>query len=143
MTPVAGPGNPKNNFSGPKSENFYLNNSQNSLWLANRMSVILHFRIPQRLSKPKLPKLGTPRPVFTPMCVYGLPIYLVISPSRDKGSGRYTMYLPSSPYRFLGAKGADTQCVCPFPLVPGEGLYQIHGQSLTHIGVNTGLGVPN
>ena len=59
-------------------------------------------------------------------------------------------------------KRADTQCICPFrpinslgqkgqihcvsakPLVPGEGLYQIHGQSLnTHRGINTGLGVPN
>ena len=51
------------------------------------------------------------------------------------------------------AKRADTECICPFPLsdslrrkgqihyvsarplVPGEGLYQIHGQSLnTHRG---------
>ena len=76
--------------------------------------------------------LGTPRPVFTPMCVQGLPMYLVKS---------------------LGTRGlVDTQCICPFrptdslgrrgryivylrdPL-SREGLYQIHGQSLnTHRG---------
>ena len=42
-------------------------------------------------------------------------MYLVKSLSRDKGSGRYTMYLPLSPYRFLGAKGADTLCICQTP----------------------------
>ena len=61
-------------------------------------------------------------------------MYLVKPLSRDKGSGRYTMYLPLSPYRLLGAKGADTLCICQTPC-PGEGLYQIHEQSLnTHRG---------
>ena len=45
----------------------------------------------------------TPPDLFTPMCVWGLPMYLVKALSRDKGKGRYTMYLPFSPYRFLGA----------------------------------------
>ena len=66
-------------------------------------------------------------------------MYLVKSLSRDKGSGRYTMYLPFSPYRFLGAKG-QIHCVSARPLVPGKGLYQIHGQSLN---THRGLGVPN
>ena len=44
-------------------------------------------------------------------------MYLVKSLSRDKGSGRYT------------------QCISTRALVPREGLYQIHGQSLnTHRG---------
>ena len=61
-------------------------------------------------------------------------MYLVKSLSRDKGSGRYTMYLSLSPYRFLGRKG-QIHCVSTGPLVPGEGLYQIHAQSLnTHRG---------
>ena len=47
-------------------------------------------------------------------------MYLVKSLSRDKGSGRYTMYLPFSPYRFLGAKGTDTLCICRTPC-PGRG----------------------
>ena len=47
-------------------------------------------------------------------------MYLVKSLSRDKGSGRYTMYLPFSPYRLLRAKWADTLCICqtPCPGVP-------------------------
>ena len=65
-------------------------------------------------------------------------MYLIKSLSRDKGSGRYTMYLPLSPYRFLGRKGGRyIHCVSTRlrPLVPREGLYQIHGQSLnTHRG---------
>ena len=61
-------------------------------------------------------------------------MYLVKSLSRDKGSGRYTMYLPLLPCRFLGAKG-QIHCVSARALVPREGLYQIHGQSLnTHRG---------
>ena len=61
-------------------------------------------------------------------------MYLVKSLPRDKVSGRYTMYLPFSPYRFLGAKG-QIHCVSARPLVPGKGLSQIYGQSLnTHRG---------
>ena len=89
------------------------------------------------------PKLGTPRPVFTLMCVSGLPMYLVKSLSRDKGSGRYTMYLPFSSYRFLGAKGADTLCSCQTPC-PGRGALPDTWAIPKHTsGVNTGLGVPN
>ena len=59
-------------------------------------------------------------------------MYLVMSLSRDKGSGRYMMYLPFLPYRFLGGKG-QIHCVSARPLAPKKGLYQIHGQSLnTH-----------
>ena len=62
-------------------------------------------------------------------------MHLVKPLSRDKGSGRYTMYLPLSPQGMCKAKRADTLRICPFPLVPREGLYQIHGQSLnTHRG---------
>ena len=61
-------------------------------------------------------------------------MYLVKSLSRDKGSGRYTMYLPFSLTDSLGRKG-QIHCVSARPLVPREGLYQIHGQSLnTHRG---------
>ena len=67
------------------------------------------------ISQKLLRKLGTPRPVFTPMCVWGLPMYLVKPLSQDKGSGRYTMYLPFSLYRFLGAKGTDTLCIYRTP----------------------------
>ena len=53
-------------------------------------------------------------------------MYLVKSLSRHKGSGRYTMYLPFSPYihRLLGAKGADTLC---FPLVQESGFTRYMG----------------
>ena len=44
-----------------------------------------------------------------------MPMYLVKSLSQDNWSGRYTMYLPFSPYRFLGAKGADTLCIYQTP----------------------------
>ena len=61
-------------------------------------------------------------------------MYLVKSLSRDRGSGRYTMYLPLSPQESVGQKG-QIHCVSTRPLVLGEGLYQIHGQSLnTHRG---------
>ena len=43
------------------------------------------------------------------------PMYLVKALSRDKGSGRYTMSLPFSPYRFLGANRADTVCIFQTP----------------------------
>ena len=60
-------------------------------------------------------------------------MYLVKPLSPDKGSGRYTLYLPLSP-QGIGRKG-QIHCVSTGPLVPGEGLYQIHGQSLnTHRG---------
>ena len=60
-------------------------------------------------------------------------MYLVKPLSRDKGSGRY-MYLLFSPTDCLGRK-QQIHCVSTRPLVPGEGLYQIHGQSLnTHRG---------
>ena len=60
------------------------------------------------------------------------PMYLVKPLSRDKGSGRYRMYRhPKEP---VGRKG-QIYSVSARPLVPGEGLYQIHGQSLnTHRG---------
>ena len=61
-------------------------------------------------------------------------MYLVKPLSQDKGSGRYTMYLPLSPYRFLGAKRADTLCIYQTPC-PKRGALQIHWQSLnTHRG---------
>ena len=49
--------------------------------------------------------LGTPRPVFTPMCVQGLTMYLVKPLSRNNGPGRYVKSLPCSPFQFLGTKG--------------------------------------
>ena len=49
--------------------------------------------------------LGTPKPLFMPMCVYRLTMYLVKPPSWDKGSGRYIVYLHCSPFKFLGTKG--------------------------------------
>ena len=52
--------------------------------------------------------------------------------TREKG--RYTMYLPFSPYRFLGAKGADTLCICLFSLVPREGLTRYRQFLTTHQG---------
>ena len=61
-------------------------------------------------------------------------MYLVKPLSRDKGSGRSTMYLPFRPTDSLGRKG-QIHCGSARPLVPREGLYQIHGQSLnTHRG---------
>ena len=42
-------------------------------------------------------------------------MYLVKPLSRDKGSGRYTMYLPFSPQGICRAKGADTLCICQTP----------------------------
>ena len=53
-------------------------------------------------------------------------MYLVKSFSRDKGSGRYTMYLPFSPQGICRAKGADTLCICQTPCPEKDGLYQIH-----------------
>ena len=59
-------------------------------------------------------------------------MYLVKPLSRDKGSGRYTVHLPLSPQGSVGRKG-QMHCASTRPLVPREGLYQIHGQSLnTH-----------
>ena len=58
-----------------------------------------------------LEQLGTPGPVFTPMCVYGLPMYLVKPLSRDKGSGRYTKCIcPFHPKESVGQKG-QIHCV--------------------------------
>ena len=42
-------------------------------------------------------------------------MYLVKPLSRDKGSGRYTMYLPLSPQGICRAKGADTLCIYRTP----------------------------
>ena len=42
-------------------------------------------------------------------------MYLVKSLSRDKGSGRYTMYLPFSHQGICRAKGADTLYICQTP----------------------------
>ena len=36
-------------------------------------------------SGPESPTLGTPRPVFTPMCVWGLPMYLLSSHRNRRG----------------------------------------------------------
>ena len=56
------------------------------------------------------------------------------APLPGQGSRRYTMYLPFRPKESVGWKG-QIHCVSTRPLVPGEGLYQIHGQSLnTHRG---------
>ena len=80
--------------------------------------------------------------VYPDMCVWGVPMYPVKSLSRDKGSGRYTMYPPFSPYRLLRAKGADALCICQSPC-PERGTYQIHGHSLnTHRGKHRSWGRP-
>ena len=42
-------------------------------------------------------------------------MYLVKSLSPDKGSGRYTMYLPLSPQGICRAKRVDTLCICQTP----------------------------
>ena len=65
--------------------------------------------VPPRRGRPPFAptQSGTPRPMFTPMCVKSL--------SRDKGSGRYTMYLPFSPQGICRAKGADRLCICQTP----------------------------
>ena len=82
------------------------------------------------------PGLCLPRCVFT-----RLTLHLVKPPSR-------AMYLvdappPSSLSQGICRTAGQTLCVSTRPLVPGEVLYRIHCQSLkTHIGVNTGLGVP-
>ena len=61
-------------------------------------------------------------------------MYLVKCLSLDKGSGGCTMCLPFRPTDSLGRKG-QIHRVSARPLFPGEGLYQIHGQSLnTHWG---------
>ena len=83
---------------------------------------------------------GTPRPVFTPMCVYGLTLHLVKPPFG-------VMYLVDvPPPSFLSQRicraGGQTLCVSTGPLVPGEALYRIHRQSLNTHRVNTGLGAP-
>ena len=52
---------------------------------------------------------------FVSKWVKGLPMYLVKSLSRDKGSGRCTMYLPLSPQGICRAKRADTLCIYQTP----------------------------
>ena len=69
-------------------------------------------------------------------------MYLVKSLPRDKGSGRYTMYLPLSPQGICRAKRADILCIYPTPCPEGGTLPDIWAIP-KHIGVNTGLGVPN
>ena len=97
-------------------------------------------RLPRKF--PRLPRKFPGLPRKFPDFPGGQPLPLrSLTPSPDSqklslnwGSDRYTMYLPFSPYRFLGRKG-QMHCVSARPLVPGEGLYQIHGQSLnTHRG---------
>ena len=68
-------------------------------------------------------------------------MYLVKSLSWDKGPVDTQCICPFHPTDSVGQKGR-IHCVSSRPLVREEGLYQIHGQSLTHIWVNTGLGVP-
>ena len=59
-------------------------------------------------------------------------MYLVKTPSWAKGSDRYTVYLPCSPFKFLGKKRKGERHL-PETLVPAGGLYQKHCQSLnTH-----------
>ena len=47
-------------------------------------------------------------------------MYLVKALSRDKGSGRYTMYLPFPPHRFLGAERGRYIVYLPDPLSRGR-----------------------
>ena len=54
-------------------------------------------------------------------------MYLVKPLSRDKGSGRYTMYLHFSPYRFLGAKGGRYIVYLPDPLSGERGFTRYMG----------------
>ena len=63
-------------------------------------------------------------------------MYLVESLSRDKGSGRYTMYLPHFALQIpWGEKGRYIVYLLDLPLVLREGLDQTHGQPLnTHRG---------
>ena len=56
-------------------------------------------------------------------------MYLVKPFPGTRGRGRYTMYLPLRPKESVGRKG-QIHRVSTRPLVPREGLYQIHGQSL-------------
>ena len=61
-------------------------------------------------------------------------MYLVKTLSRDKGSGRYTMYLPLFALQIPWGEKGRCNVYLPDPL-SREGLYQIHGQSLsTHRG---------
>ena len=92
-------------------------------------------------------KIGHPRTCVYPDVCFGIAhvsdkVSLSLG-TRGKGQ-RYTMYLPFSPYRFLGAKRADTLCISAlFPLFRERDFTGYMGNPKTHIGVNTGLGVPN
>ena len=72
--------------------------------------------------------------MFTPMCVYGLAMHLVKRLSRDKGPGKghKVSALATDSLGRGGRGGVSTRYLAP-----------AGGVSNTHIGVNTGLGVPN
>ena len=69
-------------------------------------------------------------------------MYMVKALSRDKGLADTQCICPFHPKESVGRKG-QIHCVSTRPLVPGEGLYQIHGQSLnTHWGKHRSGGCP-
>ena len=69
------------------------------------------------------------------MCVYGLPMYLVKPLSRDKGKRQIHNVSALFALQIPWCERGRYIVYLPFSLVPREGLYQIHGQSLnTHRG---------
>ena len=68
------------------------------------------------------------------VCLGMLPMYLVKSLSGTRSLVDTQCICPFRPKESVGRKG-QIHCVSARPLVPREGLYQIHGQSLnTHQG---------
>ena len=68
-----------------------------------------------------MPPFGHPQTCVYPDVCLGIAHVSGKIPLPGQGEkGRYTMYLPFSPYRFLGAKGADTLRICQTPC-PGRG----------------------
>ena len=72
--------------------------------------------------------------MFTPMCVYGLTLYLGNSPSWGKVSGGYPLPLPLRPKESVGRQGRHFVYL-PGPLSQERRFTWIHRQSLnTHRG---------
>ena len=70
-------------------------------------------------------------------------MYPVKSLSRDKGKGADTKCIcPFRPKESVGRKGQIHFVPAPFPLSRERDFTRYMGNPYTHIGVNTGLGVP-
>ena len=89
-----------------------------SLRLPPWASILLYGRLGSCLDLlPAAPPIGHPQTCVYPDVCLGIAHVSGKAPSlgtREKR--RYTMYLPLSPY-----KGADTLCICPFPLTRERG----------------------